>query len=568
MSALATQTRLSPTDVHSFARDLANKLTGEGYSYGNAGEGKKTVNCVDFTQLVVKDIFAKAGYNLSRSDIDQIQLNLGGERYADHVNGFRGEGAAGLLVQKGLADYVRDKKELKKGDVIQYHWQAADGSWRGHCGVISNVTEKGIELISSHSSPCKIGPTFVPWGEIQKFTAAQVRSAAGSERAGINLPPALPSQPPVGGASSLDTTSESKFSQIRRGDSQAYVREGSRGSEVLKLKSDLLDALQRLGKLSADELKKLKSSVGEDTMSGEWVAAVTKFQNSVGLDLLTGKLNKNPKHGEQLAADGVWGIRSQRALDLALGRENTPEFQAVSWDEFQRITGGVWTQAQMEEAGIGSSDESISFQGNIDVSGLTPSQRRKRPVADVQIEPQMLIQRGWARNFNEAKNIIAFLATISVHEGTASEKGYGTMFGGRWFDNERNKHPDSVQRANGLASAAAGKYQFMPDTAKSVGLTGVMTALAQDEAAIRLLERRGILGRIRAGDFVGALPNASFEWASLPSGRGDSGGRYGQFGDSGRFAKVMRDIAQFQRGVDEVYSQTGAAEGRSVPQVA
>ena len=89
----------------------------------------------------------------------------------------------------------------------------------------------------------------------------------------------------------------------------------------------------------------------------------------------------------------------------------------------------------------------------------------------------------------------ALLETISQVEGTAGPDGYRTMFGMGKFQAPPWKHPDSVVRSGGLSSAAAGKYQFMPDTwamcVKALDLSDFSPA-NQDKAALWLVKKRGV----------------------------------------------------------------------------
>ena len=89
----------------------------------------------------------------------------------------------------------------------------------------------------------------------------------------------------------------------------------------------------------------------------------------------------------------------------------------------------------------------------------------------------------------------ALLETISQVEGTAGPDGYRTMFGSGKFQAPPWKHPDSVVRSGGYESAAAGKYQFMPDTwagcVKALGLSDFSPA-NQDKAALWLAKGRGV----------------------------------------------------------------------------
>ena len=121
--------------------------------------------------------------------------------------------------------------------------------------------------------------------------------------------------------------------------------------------------------------------------------------------------------------------------------------------------------------------------------------------------------------------------------GTDPKKGYNIMFGGGLFDNTK-EHPDRVVYSNRYASAAAGAYQFMPNTWKNVG-GGVMTPERQDWGATRLwLAREGLrqdqhgvneLTRLLIKN-DGISPSMAHkmapEWASFPTFAGVS--YYGQ----------------------------------------
>lgn len=120
-------------------------------------------------------------------------------------------------------------------------------------------------------------------------------------------------------------------------------------------------------------------------------------------------------------------------------------------------------------------------------------------------------------------NARAWLAAIRAAEGTAGPNGYRTMFGGGTFS-DMSRHPDRVIRSGGYTSAAAGAYQFMPDTWRSVG-GGAMTPERQDRAALALALRRGV-DLSRAPFTRENVAKLAPEWASLPTLRG--GSFYGQ----------------------------------------
>jgi len=119
----------------------------------------------------------------------------------------------------------------------------------------------------------------------------------------------------------------------------------------------------------------------------------------------------------------------------------------------------------------------------------------------------------------------ALLNTIRYAEGTwhgGGTQGYGTMFGGGQFDWSKG-HPNRVVRSGGYASAAAGAYQFMPDTwgavSRQLGLKD-FSPDSQDRAALQLIRNRGV--DPSKPITTDALARLAPEWASLPTASGRS----------------------------------------------
>ena len=120
----------------------------------------------------------------------------------------------------------------------------------------------------------------------------------------------------------------------------------------------------------------------------------------------------------------------------------------------------------------------------------------------------------------------ALLRVIRHAEGTAGPQGYSTMFGGGQFDPSKG-HPDRVVKSGGYSSAAAGAYQFMPDTWRGVSSKLKLpdfSPRSQDLGALQLIRARGV-------DPDQPLTPQSLnklapEWASLPTLKGTS--YYGQ----------------------------------------
>ena len=125
---------------------------------------------------------------------------------------------------------------------------------------------------------------------------------------------------------------------------------------------------------------------------------------------------------------------------------------------------------------------------------------------------------------------------ISQAEGTwrANQPGYDILFGGGKF-NDFSRHPDKVVRTPGYASAAAGAYQFMPDTyaeaARELGLKD-FSPESQDLAMLykarqRLMPAGGLAAITKEGALSPRLQAyLAPEWASFPTEAGTSA--YGQ----------------------------------------
>jgi muramidase (phage lysozyme) len=143
----------------------------------------------------------------------------------------------------------------------------------------------------------------------------------------------------------------------------------------------------------------------------------------------------------------------------------------------------------------------------------------------------------------------AWLDTIAFAEGTFRNNGYNTIFGYQQFT-DYSRHPDRVVRSNGLASAAAGRYQFMPGTWGPLGLPNFGPA-NQDIGALRLMQRRGVPAA--TSDFTREMAaRLAPEWASFPTMRG--GSYY-----PGQGAKSYEDLRRFYYQRQQMYASGGGA---------
>ena len=116
--------------------------------------------------------------------------------------------------------------------------------------------------------------------------------------------------------------------------------------------------------------------------------------------------------------------------------------------------------------------------------------------------------------YSQLPQVKAALDTIAWAEGG---KSYQTLFGGGTFTG--NQHPNRAITAGGYTSTAAGRYQFLYKTWNAIRNALGLADFGphnQDIAAIRLIEERGQLSKLVAGDFEGVMKGLGCAWAALP----------------------------------------------------
>ena len=130
------------------------------------------------------------------------------------------------------------------------------------------------------------------------------------------------------------------------------------------------------------------------------------------------------------------------------------------------------------------------------------------------------------RDMNRFANTRGWQSAIGRAEHGGRDNQYDVVFGGGKFDNTKG-HPDKVVDGGRYSSAAAGKYQFMPDTWKMVtgSYSTPMTPANQDKYATKLLTQVRNVDLNRPMNRY-AVSRAGKEWASLPNLSGKS--HYGQ----------------------------------------
>jgi len=140
-------------------------------------------------------------------------------------------------------------------------------------------------------------------------------------------------------------------------------------------------------------------------------------------------------------------------------------------------------------------------------------------------------------------NARKWLDAIAYAEGTdrnlTGDNGYNVIFGGGTFK-DLSRHPDRVISGGKYSSAAAGRYQFMPDTWKETASKLALKDFgpaAQDLAAVQLMKQRGV-DPYSAPFNPQNVAKLAPVWASFPTLAGKS--YYGQPVVS--FGKIQKAI--------------------------
>lgn len=136
-------------------------------------------------------------------------------------------------------------------------------------------------------------------------------------------------------------------------------------------------------------------------------------------------------------------------------------------------------------------------------------------------------------------NARAWLAAISA--GGFEGASYNTYYGGGSFDGSKG-HPMRVIRPKGgIASSAAGRYQFMPDTWTGLhgGKNPPMTPARQDMGAYKLALNRGV-DLNTAPPTIENVRRLAPVWAALPVSATGGAGYYKNQGGAGytRFRQI------------------------------
>lgn len=200
-------------------------------------------------------------------------------------------------------------------------------------------------------------------------------------------------------------------------------------------------------------------------------------------------------------------------------------------------------QPAAQQSATGFQERSL-LDGNVHQARFSAAQNTNRAAATSNVTATSS-----AAELARDPRVRAMLDVLGFTEGTGNN--YGKVVNGRVLSSPNNpglvgqrnvsvtdfsRHPNAlVQVRPGLNSTAAGRYQFLNSTWNSLGMPD-FSPQSQDIAAVKLMQRRGMIEPLLRGDIQTAIFRGAPEWASLPKNASNQG-YY-----SGQSARTLNDI--------------------------
>lgn len=128
-------------------------------------------------------------------------------------------------------------------------------------------------------------------------------------------------------------------------------------------------------------------------------------------------------------------------------------------------------------------------------------------------------QFSW-KKLHENKNVHAVLKTIILCEhGKVTDDVFYTLFGGEKVA-DLSKHPEKVITKGGYSSSAFGAFQILKKTNNELiekyKMSPSYYPKEQIKKGLKLIEIRGAMGDIIAGNWENVMKKLAPEWASIP----------------------------------------------------
>ena len=210
------------------------------------------------------------------------------------------------------------------------------------------------------------------------------------------------------------------------------------------------DAIAKTGMeaRSAEKIKAMQTGAQVTKAGITAVANVTKTQIQEQAKIDVRKAKTPNKMAGGIAAIGKIGAMAMLSKDNTKGREMPSNTQAKkdAWNKFHEET----------KAKNASRDANRTEFKPTTFDPGSPSSTSSTNTA--------LQSGGGAGKVTEGGDAWSrWSRLIRAGEGTSGENGYNTMFTGAQFS-DTSKHPRQINRSNGLASDAAGAYQFLSTT--------------------------------------------------------------------------------------------------------
>ncbi len=326
------------------------------------------------------------------------------------------------------------------------------------------------------------------------------------------------------------------------------MQRGARGEE--QTASNIVGKMDDLDKRIAAPVVKAVTATIESRVAQTTLDLFSSAMSAIGID--TGR--KAQEYGTNTGNSLATGLDASKTTVEAAGAGAGTSLKdgvekSLQMRSPSRVMIGLG-QLAAESLVSGFNDTLEANKGKVKRSPIDVEKMRAKLVADLE-------------KLRDDPRIKAMLDTIAKAEGTGSS--YNMKFGGGRFA-DMSQHPNdpvtkmffnkNTGKKEPITSTAAGRYQFLKstwdDVSKELGLTD-FSEKSQDLAAIRLMQKRGMVQPLMDDDPETAYNKGNREWASLP------GSPYGQPTKKAEELTVVYNAA-LER-YNEIASQTGTIMG-------
>jgi hypothetical protein len=154
-SLVLATTGILRSDVNplEIARSLANEDYKD-YTYGSSGDRK--VDCTQFVSAVVLELADQCNIKIPEADRRTLGVVLSAEEGENlqtlvDKSDKRIRGVQQAIISAGFGIEV-EADDAKPGDLVQYWYKTATGTWAGHAGLIEKIEDGKATIYGSHKT--------------------------------------------------------------------------------------------------------------------------------------------------------------------------------------------------------------------------------------------------------------------------------------------------------------------------------------------------------------------------------------------------------------------------------